>query len=139
MNFFKNTFIAIVIFTTLPIDAKIMGGAGRPSPYPVAQPKPVPAPAPAPAKQPAAQIPTFQSLIAYVKNTPSAWDRANARLNTSFVSDIVKQGRAAQLDALQLETLLQTARDMHGIFSGNQQKDSAILQSVANQIAAAIQ
>lgn len=142
MKFFKKTLITVIFCTTVCIDAKISGGAPAPSPKPapapVAQQKPAPAPirqpTPQPQAQPKAQTPTFQSLIAYVKSTPSAWDRPNARLSTKFVDDMIQQARTAQLDASQLETLLQTARDMHGIFFGNQQKDIAILQSVDNQI-----
>lgn len=145
MQFFKNIFITLILSTTLPLHAKGTGGAVPAAAPAVKQPqaRPIPAPKPAavqksPAK-PTAQTSTFQSLIAYVKNTPNAWDRANGKLSTNFINDMTKQARAAKLDALQLETLLQTARDVHGVFSGDQQKDRAILQSVATQIAIAIQ
>jgi hypothetical protein len=149
--------VAIITLALVPLEMQPRGGAQVPAQQPIPapapqsapspQPAPVAAPAPTPVRNvpiPAQKsgmpnIPTFSNLVVHVKNARGAWDGTTQKLNTAFVADIVQQSRLAQLDPLQIETLLQTARDVHGIFSGNQQKDIAILQSVDNQIAAAIQ
>lgn len=151
MNIFKTTVIIATVCIATSINARQVGQAPaqrpaqpQPMPAPVVK-QPIPQPKPAPAmkqpvlqQKPAAQVPTFQNLIMSVKNASNVWDRTNNRLNSNFIDSIVRQAHAAQLDTLQLETLLKTARDIHGIFSGNQQKDIAILHSVESQIIAAI-
>jgi hypothetical protein len=77
---------------------------------------------------------SYKDLVSYVKNARNTWDVQKGLLNASFVTTIVQKGKAANLEPFQIEALLQTARDVHGIFSGNPQKDIAILQSVDKQI-----
>src|SRR5207253_3062915 len=89
-------------------------------------------------QQPTMQEQSYKDLIAYVKNAYNAWDKRNGVLKSDFVTTMIQKARIAHLDDFQLESLLQTARDMHGEFSGNQKRDVAILQSVDAQIITAI-
>jgi len=136
MKFFKYTLIATLVCTTA-MHAKKTGGA--PSPY-TPSPQPViTTPTKQFTPQPTGEASVFQSLIAHAKRDQNAWDRRQEKLNSVFVNDIIAKGRRADLNDAQLEIILKTARDMHGVFSYNQQKNISILQAVDEQIAAALQ
>ena len=79
------------------------------------------------------QARSYRDLVNYVKNTPSSWD-ADGKLNAEFISAMVEKSRQLNLDNAQLESLLQTARDTHSIFSGNKMQNIGILQFVEAQI-----
>lgn len=137
MKFLRNLLPVLVIFTMSSVSAKKRGGgAPRATAQPPARPT---APINLPVqKQPVQQRESYKDLVTFVKNASNAWDNAQGKLTTNFVNTVAQKARAAQLDNFQLEALLQTARDLHGVFSGNQNKDIATLQSVNNQITAAI-
>lgn len=138
MKFFANVLSIIVLFAINSVSARQMGGAA-PAPKPAVQPQPIPVVnRPLPQQQPAAQKQTYKDLVAYVKNAGNVWDTTKGMLRPDFVTTMIQKARAARLEDFQLEALLKTARDMHGIFSGNQNKDIATLQAVDNQIAVAI-
>lgn len=128
----------ITIFSLLFIinfsNAKNIGGAPAYTATPPSQPAPTMQQA---IQQPTAQEQSYKDLVAYVKSSGNAWDR-NGMLNKEFVATILQKARALGLEDFQLEALLQTARDMHGVFSGNQNNDIAILQAVDRQIDAAV-
>jgi hypothetical protein len=137
MKFLKNLLPILVIFTITSVSAKKRGGgAPRVTEQPQSRPaarinQPV-------QKQPTQREESYKDLVAFVRNYRNAWDNANGRLRTDFVDTMIQKAQATNLDGFQLEALLQTARDLHGIFSGNQNKDIATLQAVENQINAAI-
>ncbi len=137
MKFLKNLLPILAIFTISSVSAKKRGGA---APRATAQPQqPAPTQINQPVqKQPLQQRESYKDLVAFVKNAGNVWDNSRSMLRTDFVNTVVQKAQATNLDDFQLEALLQTARDMHGIFSGNQNKDIATLQSVNNQITAAI-
>jgi hypothetical protein len=139
MKFLRKLLPALVLFTITCVSAKKRGGgAPQITQQPQLQPKPSTRVNQPVQQQPIQSAESYKGLVAFVKKFPNAWDNANARLKTDFVNTMIQKAQAAHLDDFQLEALLQTARDFHGIFSGNQNKDIATLQSVNNQIAAAI-
>lgn len=106
---------------------------------PIMPQKPQPAiPKPVPVQQPIAQERSYKDLVIYIKNSGNVWDASRSILSGEFVRTIVQKARALRLSNLQVEALLQTARDMHAQFSGDKNKDIAILQAINKQIAAAI-
>ena len=140
MKYFKNIVTLITLFAFAYMNPKNIGRA-VPQPAPVSQAKPIPTrtvPSTQPIRKPAPMQPvkkeSYKDLVDYVKNARNAWDAQKGMLNSSFVTIMVQKGQAANLESFQIEALLQTARDVHGIFSGNPQKDIAILQSVDKQI-----
>jgi hypothetical protein len=135
MNFLKNITVFSLLFIINFSNAKNIGGAPA---YTATPPSSQPAPTMRqPIQQPPAQERSYKDLVAYIKNSSNAWDR-NGMLNKEFVATILQKARALGIEDFQLEALLQTARDMHGIFSGDQNKDIAILQAVDRQIDAAV-
>ena len=140
MKFFKNTLSIILLFTINSIHARTATVAS-----PTIQPQPpvTKITTPPVTQKPAVQLKqmvqpqSYKDLVAYVKNSRDVWDNTQGILKTDFVATMIQKARASHLNALQLEALLQTARDIHGIFSGNQNKDISLLQSVENQITAA--
>jgi len=138
MNTFKIIVSTVVLFTINFLDARTVSSAGR-KPTPQAKRAPIKTTPQQPIQQPIAQEPlSYRELDTYIKNAPNAWDNVNGKLQADFVTTIVQKARALRLDDFQLEALLQTARDVHGIFSGNAQRDIATLQSLDNQIATAV-
>ncbi len=136
MKFLRNLLPVLVIFTISSLSAKKRGGG---APRTTEQPQPRPSTRiNQPVQEQPAQGQSYKDLVTFVKNYRNAWDNAQGKLTTNFVNTVAQKAQAANLDDFQLEALLQTARDLHGIFSGNQNKDIATLQSVNNQITAAI-
>ena len=146
MNFFKNVIPLIVLLCINSINAKRMGStATKPAPAPAAKTPVIQQPA---VRQPITssfakatadtQERSYKDLVNYIKNASNVWDRANARLKSEFNYDLIKKANLLKLDNVQLEALLQTARDVHGIFTGNQAKDKNILTTIEDQIQAAI-
>jgi hypothetical protein len=144
MNFIKYMCLISAVCSINFIDTRTRGSAQQPTqPQPV-QPRPIPAQRSpqAPVQQPPLAQPSqsYRNLSTYIKrNAQNVWDNRNGILRSEFVNSIVQQARASQLNDFQLEALLQTARDIHGVFSGNQARDISILQAVNNQIATALQ
>jgi len=140
MNFFKNILLIVALFTIHSLSPRVVG-AGTPA-KPAVQPQPVPMKrvAQPPIQQPPIiqQKQSYKNLVDYVKTTQNVWDNRNGILREDFVTTMIQKARTSNLDTFQLEALLQTARDIHGRFSGNKNQDITILQSVDNQIAAAI-
>lgn len=112
----------------------------QPRVQPPMQPKPAPIPTkkPSPMAQPQSPEKSYKDMVTYIKNARNVWDNSRSLLTTEFVNTIIQKSRSLKLNDLQQEALLQTARDLHAPFSGNKNKDIAILQSIDNQIAAAI-
>jgi hypothetical protein len=137
MNSSRNLLLILALCTPYFLSAKKRGG-GAPRATQPQQPSPTARINQPVQKQPLQQKESYKDLVVFVKNYRNAWDNSRSMLRTDFVNTVAQKARAANLDDFQLEALLQTARDFHGIFSGNQNKDIAILQSVDNQIAAAI-
>ncbi|HLC07455.1 MAG TPA: hypothetical protein VJJ26_04685 [Candidatus Babeliales bacterium] len=138
MKFFKNTLSIVLLFTINSISARAVGGSAQ-APKRATQPQPIPARIvnQPPVQQPAAQKQSFRDLVAYVKSANNVWDDTHLMLRTDFITTVVQKARAAHLDDFQLEALLQTARDLHGKFSGNRTHDIHILQDINQQIALA--
>lgn len=144
MKSFQNILSIIALFALNPVNAR---RASTRIPKPTLQPQPILTKAinqPLVQKQsPIQQQPTiekqsYKNLVTDVKSSNNVWDNTRELLRADFVTTMIQKARTANLDAIQLEALLQTARDFHGKFSGNAAQDIAILQSVNNQIAAAI-
>lgn len=90
-------------------------------------------------QQPAVvQKQSYKDLVFYIKNATNVWDNSSERLKTDFVTTIVTKARAANLEDFELDSLLQTARDIHAQFSDNQNKNITILKSLENQRVTAI-
>jgi len=138
MNFLKNILISIVWLSALSIDAK--GGKANPAARQIIQPVAQPEQRPAPMIRKAVQQKptTFKSLMLFVKNSKLAWDNTNKKLDSAFVDSMIQLVRDAQLEEIHLQTLLQTARDMHGVFSDNSKENIKILDSIHSQIADAM-
>jgi hypothetical protein len=139
MKFF--TFMMTII-TSLFINsthAKNIGSTAQSRQVAQPQPKPTQIKVQPPIQQPIAQKESYKDLVTYVKNAKNTWDNKNALLRSDFITHMIQKAKASNLDGFQLEALLQTARDVHGIFSDDEDTNIAILQSVDNQIFAALQ
>jgi hypothetical protein len=136
MNSSRNLLLILALCMLSSLSAKKRGG-GAPRATEQPQPRPTARINQPVQTQPIQRKESYRDLVTFVKNA-HAWDNSRSMLRTDFVNTVVQKAQAANLDGFQLEALLQTARDLHGIFSGNQNKDIATLQSVNNQIAAAI-
>lgn len=124
-----------MLFSALCIDAKGSRKAVVAT-NPIVQPEPEPKPV---IRQHREQKPTtFKSLMIFVKNSKLAWDNINKRLDSTFVNSMINLVQQAQLEDTHLQALLQTARDVHGVFSNNSDENLEILEDVGSQIAAAI-
>jgi hypothetical protein len=79
-------------------------------------------------------VKSFQSIVAEVKNAPtnSVWDNVQKILRQSFITNLINDATAKQLNRQQVETLLMIARDYHAQFTGNP-NDIAILQNLEMQ------
>ncbi len=139
MKILKKILSIVILFAVSSLSAK---QTAKKSSRPAAQPKPIPTQInrqPIPQQQPTTQgQSSYAELVTYIKNAANVWDNATAKLRSDFVTTIVQKARALGLEDFQLEALLQTARDMHGIFSGNPTRDIALLQSLDTQISTAI-
>jgi hypothetical protein len=139
-------FIKILCITTIAlhnqsVNARSAGGT-KAKQAPVR--KQTPTPKQQPTRQPvrpvqSTQQQTYKDLVALVKSSKNAWDPAKKMLNNNFIDTVITKARELNLESFQLEALLKTARDMHGVFSGNQNNDIAILKSVEQQITHAVQ
>lgn len=162
MKFLSKVLQITILFSINTAYARSMGSAQKPTPQPqptpqqfpqpsqkitppVIQPKPQPTiiPAPLPQQKPqpiqqSAQERSYKDIVIHIKNARNVWNASRSMLSEEFVRTIVQKGRALKLSNFQIEALLQTARDIHAQFSGNKNKDIAILQSIDKQIAAAI-
>ena len=132
MKFFTNVVSIIVLCTINSVNARTRdGAAAQPQPTPVAN-------RPTVHQKPTISNPSYNDLVAYVKNATNVWDNARGLLRADFIATVIQKANAAGLESFQIDALLRTARDMHGIFSSNQNRDIAILQAIDNQIAATI-
>lgn len=73
---------------------------------------------------------TYADLVKYVKEYQYTWDNQKQMLHEPFVNQMIKAAEEANLEEFQLKALLQTARDKHAIFTGNPEKDRAILEKI---------
>lgn len=135
MKFFKNILPIIILFFANHSIAKSRSATASARPQPVAQSSFAKASAD---KQPVMQEKSYKDMVNFVKKTSNVWDSRDGRLNSEFIYTIIRKANQLNLDNDQLGSLLQTARDVHGIFSGNQNKDIAILNMIETQIKAAI-
>lgn len=133
MKFFTNAISIIILCTINSVNARSRGDAAaqQPQPAPVVN-------RPVVNQKPTISNPSYNDLVTYVKNTTNVWDNARGLLRPDFIATIIQKANAAGLESFQIDALLRTARDIHGIFSGNQNKDIATLQAIDNQIASAI-
>jgi len=76
---------------------------------------------------------TYKQLVDDVKNAGDAWNNTTKKLNASFTDRIASGALAADLEDYQLDSLLQTARDYHAIFTGNPSEDRNLLNSLAQE------
>lgn len=153
MNVIKNVIPLIVFFSINSVNAKRIGGArpsSRPTPAPVVKQPVAPS---LPERQPSVQQPitssfakapagtqekSYKDLVNYVKNASNVWNSVASILNVQFINSIATKARQLNLDNTQLESLLQTARDVHGVFTGNQDQDRRILTNIGSQIRASL-
>jgi hypothetical protein len=156
MNFFKNTIPLIILFCINSSKARVGSSAKiQPQPKPVTvvkQPNFAPSSHEASVSAPSfaksfgghskastdTQEKSYKDLVNYIKKSSNAWDRTNAGLNLEFIYDMMQKAQHLKLDNDQFESLLQTARDVHGVFTGNQAKDKNILITIEAQIQAAL-
>ncbi len=144
MKFFvKILCVTILVLNNTSLDARA-AGAKRAKQAPQKKQTPVskqPVKQQGRATQPATrqQQQTYKDLVAFVKTNRNAWDSTKKMLSNTFIDSMLAKARELNLEDFQLEALLKTARDMHGVFSGNQNNDIAILQSVDQQITNAVQ
>jgi hypothetical protein len=139
MKIFKNILPIAMLFFVNFVIAKSRGAAAPARPQAVVQQPPVPQSI---AKQtiqpPVMQEKSYKDMVNFIKKSPNAWDSRHSKLDNNFINIIIKKANQLNLDNAQLESLLQTARDMHGVFSGNQNQDIAILSTIEGQIETAI-
>lgn len=121
-----------------PVPQKITPPIIPQKPQPSVIPTPIQQQKQQPIQQPLIQEKSYKDLVTYIKNSRNVWNASTSMLSAEFVRTIVQKARTLKLSAFQAEALLQTARDIHAQFSGNKNKDIAILQAIDQQIAAAI-
>jgi len=148
MKIFKGLISLFVLFCMLSINAKRTGSAivqPQPSPTTVVR-QPVvqqPSARQTTVRQPITQQSSMQEksyrdLVNYVKNAPNVWDHIKGQLNPEFISAMIQKARQLNLDTMQLQALLETARDVHAIFFNDRPRDTAILNWVNHQIREAL-
>jgi hypothetical protein len=146
MKIFKSIFSFSILFSTHFIDARV--GASSQRQQSVQQTPSSFVKTTADTQQPVMpssvktsadmQEKSYKDLVNYVKNVSNAWDRPNRQLNPEFISTMIQKARQLNLDNIQLQSLLETARDIHAIFSGDRPHDVAILNWVNHQIREAL-
>ena len=73
---------------------------------------------------------SYADLVTYVKEYQYTWDNQKQTLHEPFVNQMINAATEAKLNEAQLKVLLQTARDKHAIFTGNEEEDRAILEKI---------
>jgi hypothetical protein len=84
----------------------------------------------------AAAAGTFTALRNNVMkmNKAQVIDTASGQFTADFITDVVSMVEESELGEMVLRTLLQTARDQFVVFTGNDDKDLALLRSINQQI-----
>jgi hypothetical protein len=133
MKFFKNMLVVVILCA---ISSFVIA---RVTNKPTAITKPT-SPAPTPTEKPVTEekpvqvaAKTFKQLIDEVKGAKGVWVDSEKIFNPEFEKRIASAALVANLDADQLSLLLQMARDYHAMFTGNQEKDRAILNNLARK------
>lgn len=133
MNFFKNTVAIVALFTIGSALGKATASRGGTAAQPratAAQSKPM--------LQTKTTTQTYPQLVAFVKNQRNIWDAKSDMLNRAFIKTMMDNALAAGLDDIQLDALLQTARDYHAQFPKDREATIAILQNLEAQRADAV-
>lgn len=132
MKFFKSSLVIVALLATSPMFAARSTTTAKPAAKGKAPAKGKTAVQPAGAAQ-AGQ--TYPQLIAFVKSAKDAdvWDTNKNLLKDDFVTSMIYEALGADLEALQLDALLQTARDYHATFWNIQKSNIDLLQNLEAQ------
>jgi len=82
---------------------------------------------------PSVGVKTYQQLINEVKNAENAWSDRGNLLSQDFVDRMIYEAVGAELDSLQFDALLQTARDYHIKTWTNQEDNIDLLKNLERQ------
>jgi hypothetical protein len=133
MKFLKNTVAIVALFTIGSVFGKTI--APRGASKAAAQPTTATQKKSMTQRKETKATPTktYPQLVTFVKNQRNIWDARLNMLANPFVNTMIEEALAADLDAMQLDALLQTARDYHVQFPNNQEEVIIILQNLEQQ------
>jgi hypothetical protein len=138
MKFFKRTLAIVVLFAANSVFARdlVKKAAAKPAVAKPAAKRTVTTRRNQTVTQPTTQAnKTYAQLVAFVKNskTPDVWNPSEDILYDAYIGLVEKDALDANLDSMQFNALLQTARDYHAPFTNDQSKNIAMLQNLKTQ------
>lgn len=135
MKFFKGTLAIVVLLAANSLFAARSTVTAAKKSAPVTKKAPVTKGKTTTKQAPAQAGQTYGQLVNMVKNSKTAdvWDANKNLLKDDFVTLMIYEALGAGLDSLQLDALLQVARDYHATFWNIQKDNIDLLQNLAAQ------